>query len=96
MTAIHADDTLAGLVTAHPALARDFERLGLDYCCGGAANGRRGVRPRGLDLGALLVELDVRARGRAAARRGRPSASSSSSTTSRRPTTPTCGPNCPA
>ena len=35
MTTIHADDALGDLVTAHPALARDFERLGLDYCCGG-------------------------------------------------------------
>ena len=27
--------TLGALVTAHPELAREFERRGMDYCCGG-------------------------------------------------------------
>jgi iron-sulfur cluster repair protein YtfE (RIC family) len=41
MTAIDATHTLAELVTDHPGLARELERLGLDYCCGANAQGRR-------------------------------------------------------
>ncbi|MGH9230934.1 MAG: DUF542 domain-containing protein [Acidimicrobiales bacterium] len=35
MTTIELDTTLAEVVTAHPRLARELERRGLDYCCGG-------------------------------------------------------------
>ncbi|MEO6993037.1 MAG: DUF542 domain-containing protein [Lacunisphaera sp.] len=29
------DTTVGTIVAAHPALARFFEHLGLDFCCGG-------------------------------------------------------------
>jgi regulator of cell morphogenesis and NO signaling len=59
MTTIRADDTLADLVTAHPALATDFERLGLDYCCGGRRTVAQVCGREGLDLDALLTELEM-------------------------------------
>ena len=34
-TTIHAHMTLGALVNANPELAREFERRGMDYCCGG-------------------------------------------------------------
>jgi regulator of cell morphogenesis and NO signaling len=37
MTTIELHETLGELVTAHPELARELERRGLDYCCGGTA-----------------------------------------------------------
>ncbi len=44
------ESTLGEIVAARPALARVFERLGLDYCCGGkqtlaAACARKGLKP---------------------------------------------------
>jgi regulator of cell morphogenesis and NO signaling len=35
MNAIRTTDTLGDLVRLHPELARELERRGLDYCCGG-------------------------------------------------------------
>ena len=35
MVKIDVSMTLAAAVDAHPAVAREFERRGLDYCCGG-------------------------------------------------------------
>lgn len=49
MTVIDTDRTLATLVTDHPSLARDLERLGLDYCCGGDRTLAEACRERGLD-----------------------------------------------
>jgi len=45
------ETTIGAIVAARPALARVFERLGLDYCCGGkqtlaAACGRKGLDPQ--------------------------------------------------
>lgn len=44
------ETTVVEIVVTRPALARVFERLGIDYCCGGkqtlaAACGRRGLEP---------------------------------------------------
>jgi hypothetical protein len=47
MTTIDATHTLAELVTDHPGLARELERLGLDYCCGANAHSTRGPATRG-------------------------------------------------
>jgi regulator of cell morphogenesis and NO signaling len=44
-----AHTTLGELVAAHPALARVFERLGLDYCCGGKRPLVVACRAKGLD-----------------------------------------------
>lgn len=47
---IDADMTLSELVDARPALAREFERLGLDYCCGGGRTLGDACLARGLDI----------------------------------------------
>ena len=59
MLTISADDTLAAVVIAHPALVRDLDRLGLDYCCGGRRTVAQACVHEGLDLEAVLVELDL-------------------------------------
>ena len=59
MITIRADETLADLVTTYPSLARDFERLGLDYCCGGRRTIAQACDREDLDLAALLIELNM-------------------------------------
>jgi regulator of cell morphogenesis and NO signaling len=49
--------TLAAAVDAFPSLAREFERLGLDYCCGGRRTIGDACRRRGLDPDATVAEL---------------------------------------
>ena len=49
--------TLAAAVDAHPALTRHFERLGLDYCCGGGRTIEEACRHRGLDTVDVLADL---------------------------------------
>jgi regulator of cell morphogenesis and NO signaling len=50
--------TVAELVVERPASARVFERLGLDYCCGGRRSLADACRRRGLDLDAVVAELE--------------------------------------
>jgi regulator of cell morphogenesis and NO signaling len=53
--------TLGELVLAHPAAATLFERLGLDYCCGGRRTLEQACAQRGLDadtVGVLVASLD--------------------------------------
>jgi regulator of cell morphogenesis and NO signaling len=53
--------TLAELVVERPSRARLFERLGLDYCCGGGIALADACRERGLDpetVETLLAALD--------------------------------------
>src|SRR5690606_38810937 len=57
MTVIDTERTLATLVTDHPSLARDVERLGLDYCCGGDRSLADACRERGLDPAAVADGL---------------------------------------
>lgn len=56
-TRIDPTTTLADLVTAHPGLARELERRGLDYCCGGADTIDAACRAAGLDPGEVADEL---------------------------------------
>jgi regulator of cell morphogenesis and NO signaling len=49
--------TLAELVDAQPGLAREFERVGLDYCCGGGRSFAAACAERGLDDAQLASEL---------------------------------------
>lgn len=49
--------TLGDLVLAQPAAADLFERLGLDYCCGGSKSLGAAVKERGLDAATVLVML---------------------------------------
>ncbi len=48
---------LATLVDAHPALARELERRGLDYCCGGKRSLADSCSQLGLDAVAVAGEL---------------------------------------
>ncbi len=50
-------DLVADLVLAEPGRARVFERLGIDYCCGGRVPLADACAARGLELGDVLAEL---------------------------------------
>lgn len=51
--------TLGALVTARPALARIFERLRLDYCCGGRQALAEACTRRGLDVRSVIATLEA-------------------------------------
>jgi regulator of cell morphogenesis and NO signaling len=57
MTMIEPTATLADLVTAHPSLARELERRGLDYCCGGGRTLAQACATRELDADVVVREL---------------------------------------
>ncbi len=57
MDALDMNTTLAELVTARPGLAAEFDRLGLDYCCGGQRTVRDAAEAVGLDHAAVLEAL---------------------------------------
>lgn len=63
MVQIDLDMTLAEVVDAHPQLAREFERRGLDYCCGGQQTLGEGCSRRGLDPDTTVAELSAAAEG---------------------------------
>ena len=50
--------TIGELVVEVPARARVFERLGIDYCCGGRRTLDDACRERGLDPAAVAAELE--------------------------------------
>jgi regulator of cell morphogenesis and NO signaling len=52
------DLTIGALVAARPALARFFEKLGIDYCCGGKQTLAVACARLGLDLATTLALLD--------------------------------------
>ena len=49
--------TLGDVVTSHPALARELERRGLDYCCRGDRSLADACAERELDLATTIGEL---------------------------------------
>ena len=49
--------TLAEIASNRPALTRELERLGLDYCCGGRRSLAQACAERGLDAEAIAAEL---------------------------------------
>ena len=57
MTDIHAAMTLAEAVDAFPELAREFERRGLDYCCGGGRTLGEACALVGADPDETIAEL---------------------------------------
>lgn len=57
MTTLDPSSTLAELVTDHPGLARELERRGLDYCCGGRRSLSAACAEVGLDVAATAAEL---------------------------------------
>jgi regulator of cell morphogenesis and NO signaling len=50
--------TLGELVNAHPELAREFERRGMDYCCGGGQKLADACADRHLDPTVTVSELN--------------------------------------
>lgn len=59
METIPITTELGALVTAHPELARELERRGLDYCCGGRASLEQACRAAGLDPVTVAAELSA-------------------------------------
>ena len=57
MTTIDTSMTLGALVTAHPELAGELEKRGLDYCCGGQRTLAEACAALGLDAGATASDL---------------------------------------
>jgi regulator of cell morphogenesis and NO signaling len=49
--------TLAELAVAHPAASRVFQRLGLDYCCGGRKSLEDVCRSQGLDAARVICAI---------------------------------------
>jgi len=60
MVKIDVSMTLAEAVDAHPTMAREFERLGLDYCCGGGRTLAEACALIGIDPTAFVAELVAR------------------------------------
>lgn len=52
------DSTIGQLVAAHPLLARLFDRLGIDYCCGGKQTLAAACARRGLDPATTIALLE--------------------------------------
>src|SRR5689334_10558084 len=50
--------TVGQLVVERPSRARVFERLGIDYCCGGKQPLRLACEQKKLDYDAVLTELE--------------------------------------
>lgn len=57
-TSISADSTIGALVAAQPALARLFEKLDIDYCCGGKQTLIAACKRRGLDVQTTITLLE--------------------------------------
>ena len=57
MSTIGTETTLGEVVTAHPQLARELERRGLDYCCGGQRSIAEACRAIGLDPSSVAADL---------------------------------------
>ena len=57
MTVIDITLSLGALVTEHPELARELERRGLDYCCGGQRSLADACAALGADAEAVAAEL---------------------------------------
>jgi regulator of cell morphogenesis and NO signaling len=59
MTTITRTSTLKEIVETNPALTRELERRGLDYCCGGSRTIEQACSWLGLDAGDLVAELQL-------------------------------------
>lgn len=51
--------TVGEIVARQPLLARIFERVGIDYCCGGKKTLQQACAAKGLDAATVLVMLDA-------------------------------------
>ena len=52
------ESTVGQLVVERPSRARVFERLGIDYCCGGKKPLVRAIQEQGLDVTSVVAELE--------------------------------------
>jgi regulator of cell morphogenesis and NO signaling len=59
MASLSLDTPVGQLVTARPSRSLAFERLGIDYCCGGKRPLRDACAGKGLDPEQVLHELEV-------------------------------------
>lgn len=57
MTNLNAQTQVGQFVTEHPAVARVFERLGIDYCCGGRQPLSSACTDRGLNIDEVLSDI---------------------------------------
>jgi regulator of cell morphogenesis and NO signaling len=58
MATLH-EATVGELAARHPALARVFERFGIDYCCGGKRTLADAAERAGVDFAAVLAAVEV-------------------------------------
>jgi regulator of cell morphogenesis and NO signaling len=61
MTTFNSETPIGQIVAEHPSSARLFERLGVDYCCGGDRSLRTACAREGLDADTVIrmLESDV-------------------------------------
>jgi regulator of cell morphogenesis and NO signaling len=52
------ESTVGQLVVERPSRARVFEKLGIDYCCGGKKPLRQAIEEKNLDVGGVLQALE--------------------------------------
>ncbi len=57
MATLDTQQTVGELVRERPSRSRVFERLGIDYCCGGKVSLQAACAGRGLAVSAVLAEL---------------------------------------
>jgi len=53
------ETAIGSMVSAQPGLARVFERLGLDYCCGGKQTLAQACANKGLDAATVIAMLEA-------------------------------------
>ncbi len=58
MTTMSTEATVGQIVVLNPLNARVFERLGIDYCCGGKTPLSEACRRKGLDMNEVLHTLN--------------------------------------
>lgn len=58
MTTFSGTDTVGDVVVRRPALSREFEQAGIDYCCGGRKTLEEACWEKGLDPASFLERLE--------------------------------------
>ncbi|HLV01073.1 MAG TPA: iron-sulfur cluster repair di-iron protein [Acidobacteriota bacterium] len=59
MNRFEINDTVGEIVTRQPQLARVFEQVGVDYCCGGKKTLQEACEAKGLDAQTLVLALQA-------------------------------------